>query len=93
VKRRYQVCEFETAGVLRTSQLFRPRTESRYCDPIFRPRRSIATLSRTIHIGGGFASGMLGEYAGRFMASMYPLAYTFGSTSSSRSCAMTLALR
>jgi hypothetical protein len=54
-------------GVLRTSPLFRPRTESRYCDPIFMPSRSIATLSRTIHIGGGFTSDMLGEYTGPFL--------------------------
>ena len=54
-------------GVLRTSPLFRPRTESRCCDPIFRPRRSIATFSRTIHIGGGFASDMVGEYGSAFL--------------------------
>jgi hypothetical protein len=52
--------------VLRTSPLFHPRTESKCCDPILRPRRNIATFSRTIHIGGGFTSVMLGEYAGAF---------------------------
>ena len=57
-------------GVLRISPLFRPRTESRYCDPIFRPRRRIATFSRTIHSGGGFTSDMLGEYAGPFLVSV-----------------------
>ena len=46
-------------GVLRTSPLFRPRTESKCCDPILRPRRSIATFSRTIHIGGGFTSDIV----------------------------------
>ncbi len=53
-------------GVLRTTPLFRPRTESRYCDPILRPRRSIATFIRTIHIGGGFTSDVPGEYARPF---------------------------
>ena len=56
-------------GVLRTFPLLRPGTESRCCDPIFRPRRSIATFSRAIHIGGGFTSGTLGEYAGLFCLS------------------------
>ena len=54
-------------GVLRTSPLFHPRTESKCCDPILRPHRNIATFSRTIHIGGGFTSDMLGEYAGPFL--------------------------
>ena len=53
--------------MLRTTPLFRPRTESKCCDPILSPRLSIATFSRTIHIGGGFTSDMIGEYPGLFL--------------------------
>ena len=45
-------------GVRRSSPLLRPRTERRDCDPIFRTRLSIATFSRTIQEGGGFALDM-----------------------------------
>jgi hypothetical protein len=45
--------------VLRGSPLLRPGTVRRCCEPNVRPRRRTATLSLTIHPGGGFALNLM----------------------------------
>jgi hypothetical protein len=52
-------------GVLRGRPVDRPATVSSCCEPIRRPRRSIAVFKRTIHAGGGFGLNGLLRTAGQ----------------------------